>query len=144
MAADPTITAYCLDPIQLPLTTASHTRNRHQSGRRADLYTAAAVDTRRIDHGAVEGRGYVTLKPASDDLDGVGADNFITDAYTAAAENAVLVIADEKGIVILIQGARELEIMRGFLNVVFVGIILQKAVPCFVTGHAVQWMVGDK
>ena len=92
---------------ELRLAPLADARLGQQGRRRADLDAAPAEDARGVDHEAVEGGGDVAGEAPARIVDGVHADDLVADAHALAAEDAVLVVAHEEGVVVLEQRARE-------------------------------------
>jgi len=130
--------------VELPLAALLEPRDGEQRGRRADLDAAAAEHTARVDHRAVEGRGDVATKAAVDNLDRVRADHFVADARALAAQDAVLVVADEERVVVLIQRARDVLLESGFGQAIVVRVLLQRAGTGLVAGDAIERVIGDE
>jgi hypothetical protein len=111
--------------LEFPFAALLEARDRQQRGGRANLHAASAEHAVRVGHRHVEGRGDMAAKAPIDDLDGMRADDLVAYPHALGAQDAVLVIADEEGVVGLIQRARELEIVAGLGDAVVVGVFLQ-------------------
>ncbi len=129
---------------ELRLAPLAEARLGQQGRRRADLDAAPAEDAGGVHHEAVEGSGDVAGEAPASVVDGVHADDLVADAHAFAAEDAVLVVAHEEGVVVLEQRARELEVEAGLADAVAVGIFLQIAGAVLVARGAGERMIRDE
>ena len=86
----------------------------------------------------------MAVEAAAGIVDGVGADDLVADAHALAAEDAVLVVAHEEGVVVLVERAGHLEVEAGLGDVELVGVFLQVAGAVLVAGDAGERMLGDE
>jgi hypothetical protein len=86
----------------------------------------------------------VALDTAPSEVDCVDANNLIAHSHTSTAKYAVLMVTDEKGIVVLIQGAGGFKGETGFGYIEFVGISLELACTAFFARHAVKRVFRDE
>ena len=114
-----------------------------QSPNGADADAAAAGDTGGILQCPVKGGSYRCGEAPIRDIYGVIVLNFITDIDTPATENTLIVIPDNKGIIVnnllFVSGSSE----RWLLDSKLIGVFFQETGSAFFTGDAVHGMVRE-
>jgi hypothetical protein len=83
-------------------------------------------------------------KSASSKIDRMSTHNLVTNAHAASAQNAVLMIADKERIIILIKRLGYFELMAGFTDTKFIGVLLKKTHATLITGYTIQWVFGNE
>ncbi len=110
----------------------------------ADADAVAAENAGAVFQAGVQPRGDLRFKaPVGEGVD-VGSHLLRTHVNTPAAQDALVVVPDEKGIVFIGIVVFDIPLVRASLHPVLVSVGLQAAVPCLLTGKAVFRMVGQQ
>ena len=144
LAANTAVSANCLYPVKLPFAAFLQPGDRHERCSRTNLYAVAAKNTGGVLERIIKRGSDLALESTFDEIDGTGADDFIANPHAAPAQDAVLVIADKEGVVVLVERFGNLKFMAGFIYAEFIGIFLQLACTAFIAGEAVQRVLRDK
>ena len=86
----------------------------------------------------------MALESALCKIDGMYTNNLITYPYTSTAKDAVFVVSNKEGIIVLIKGLRVDGLETCFGETILIGIVLQQAAPGFVASDTIQRVIGKK